>query len=236
MVHSISLRLWGKYALFTDPVTKIGGEKYSYQIPTYEAIKGILKSIYWKPTIIWYVKRVRVMKPIRSEAKSVKPLRMNASGDSRHELAIYTYLRDVEYQVDAYFDWNPFRPELKQDQNPQKHISMVERALIRGGRQDIYLGTRECQGYVEPCVFGEGKGELDKYVELSFGTMFHSFGYPDETGKNELTTYLWDAVIHNGVITYPSQSECKSRVVKKMTPKKFEPGISLKPIEAEEVS
>ena len=37
--------------MFTDPITKIGGEKCSYHIPTYEAVKGILKSIYWKPNI-----------------------------------------------------------------------------------------------------------------------------------------------------------------------------------------
>ena len=34
-------RLYGDYALFTDPVTKGGGEKYTYQVPTYQAIKGI---------------------------------------------------------------------------------------------------------------------------------------------------------------------------------------------------
>jgi len=42
MKNSISFRLWGKYALFTDPITKVGGEKCSYQLPTYEAIKGVL--------------------------------------------------------------------------------------------------------------------------------------------------------------------------------------------------
>lgn len=52
MKNSISFRLWGQYALFTDPVTKIGGEKCSYHLPTYEAVKGVLKSIYWKPSVI----------------------------------------------------------------------------------------------------------------------------------------------------------------------------------------
>ncbi len=30
--------------------------------------------------------------------------------------------------------------------------------IEKGGRQDIFLGTRECQGYVKPCKFGEGIG------------------------------------------------------------------------------
>ena len=37
----------GDYAMFADPMTKAGGERLSFQVPTYEAIKGILHSIYW---------------------------------------------------------------------------------------------------------------------------------------------------------------------------------------------
>ena len=46
-------RVKGEYALFTDPVTKGGGEKFTYQIPTYQALKGITEAIYWKPTLIY---------------------------------------------------------------------------------------------------------------------------------------------------------------------------------------
>ena len=149
--NSISFRLWGRYALFTDPITKVGGEKCSYHIPTYEAIKGVLKSIYWKPTITWYVDKVRVMKPLRTQTKGVKPL-VWSGGNS---LAIYTFLHDVEYQVQAHFEWNENRPELAQDRVDGKHFSIAKRMLEKGGRQDVFLGTRDCQGYVEPCEFGE---------------------------------------------------------------------------------
>ncbi len=40
--------------------------------------------------------------------------------------------------------------------------------IERGGRRDIFLGTRECQGYVEPCVFGEGEGAYDAF-DMDFG-------------------------------------------------------------------
>ncbi len=50
--NTIEFKLWGRFALFTDPLTKIGGEKCSYHLPTYEALKGVCKSIYWKPTFI----------------------------------------------------------------------------------------------------------------------------------------------------------------------------------------
>lgn len=45
----VEFEVYGDYALFSDPITRIGGEKCSYHIPTYEALKGILASVYWKP-------------------------------------------------------------------------------------------------------------------------------------------------------------------------------------------
>ena len=74
MRNSIEFKLWGRYALFTDPLTKVGGEKCSYHVPTYEALKGVAKSIYWKPTLVWVIDEVRVMKRIRTQTKGAKPL------------------------------------------------------------------------------------------------------------------------------------------------------------------
>ena len=216
--NSISFRLWGKYALFTDPITKVGGEKCSYQLPTYEAIKGVLKSIYWKPTIIWYVDKVRVIKPLRTQTKGTKPL-VWGGGNS---LAIYTFLRDVEYQVQAHFEWNEHRPELKADRNDGKHFGILKRTLEKGGRQDIFLGTRDCQGYVEPCEFGEGEGAYDGLDELAFGLMFHSFAYPDETGIEELHSCFWQATLKQGILEYPRPEACEvRRFVRPMSSKKF---------------
>ena len=53
--NTIEYTVAGHYALFSDPVTRVGGEKSSYHIPTYEALKGITESIYWKPTIMWII-------------------------------------------------------------------------------------------------------------------------------------------------------------------------------------
>ena len=49
--NTIEFEVYGPYALFSDPVMRVGGEKTSYHIPTYEALKGIVESVYWKPTI-----------------------------------------------------------------------------------------------------------------------------------------------------------------------------------------
>lgn len=229
--NSISFRLWGNYALFTDPITKVGGEKCSYHLPTYEAIKGVLKSIYWKPTIIWYVDKLRVIKPLRTQTKGTKPL-VWGGGNS---LAIYTFLHDVEYQIEAHFEWNLHRPELTKDRIDGKHFSIATRTLEKGGRQDIFLGTRDCQAYVEPCVFGEGEGAYDSIDELGFGLMFHSFDYPDETGVNELHSRFWHATLKQGVLEFPRPENCDiRRFVRPMTAKQFNESQNLLSVAVEE--
>ena len=50
-MNGIEFEVTGRKGLFTCPEFKVGGEKCTLQIPTYEALKGITKSIYWKPTI-----------------------------------------------------------------------------------------------------------------------------------------------------------------------------------------
>ncbi len=232
--NSVSFKVYGRYALFTDPVTKIGGEKFSYHLPTYEAIKGVLKSVYWKPTMIWVVDRVRVMKPMRTQTKGTKPLVFGGSGGN--SLAIYTFLLDVEYQVEAHFEWNKYRPELAGDRIDGKHFTIAKRSIDKGGRQDIFLGTRDCQAYVEPCDFGEGKGFYDDIDELSFGLMFHGFDYPDETGKEELHSRFWNAAMKKGIIEFPRPEGCTvSRYIRDMQPKQFEEGENFRSVANEEV-
>lgn len=209
MQNIVEFKVWGKYALFTDPLTKIGGEKYSYQIPTYEALKGILSSVYWKPTIVWIIDKVRVMKPIKTQTRGAKPIKYGGYGN---DLSIYTYLADIEYQVQAHFEWNQHRQDLINDRNENKHYFVAKRMIERGGRRDVFLGTRECQGYVEPCVFGFGKGFYDDYPgEISFGPMFHGFDYPDEFGKAELHARFWRPEMKKGVVEFPKPEECRIR-------------------------
>jgi CRISPR-associated protein Cas5d len=207
----VTFKVWGKYALFTDPLTKIGGEKYSYQIPTYEGLKGVLSSVYWKPTIVWFIDKVRVMKPIRTQTRSAKPVKYGGTG---HDLSIYTYLADVEYQVQARFDWNYHREDMAHDRNDNKHYFVAKRMIERGGRRDVFLGARECQAYVEPCEFGEGDSFYDHYGELSFGVMFHGFNYPDELGKDELHARFWHPKMVNGVVAFIHPDECDPNLVK----------------------
>lgn len=208
--NKVEFKVEGRYALFTDPLTKIGGEKCSYHIPTYEALKGVLSSVYWKPTIIWVIDRVRVMKRIRTQTRSAKPIEYGGG----NSLAIYTYLADVEYQVQAHFEWNMNRENMAKDRNENKHFYVAKRMIEKGGRRDVFLGARECQGYVEPCMFGEGKSDYDDYGEIAFDLMFHGFDYPDELGKDELHARFWRPKMVDGKIDFIRPDACSPELRK----------------------
>lgn len=223
--NSIEFKLYGKYALFSDPINRVGGEKVSYPVPTYQALKGITESIYWKPTITWKIDRLRVMKPIQMESKGMRPIEYTGG----NTLSLYTYLRDVEYHVKAHFEWNVNRTELEHDRNENKHYFIAKRMLERGGRRDIFLGTRECQAYVEPCSFEEGTGEYDNVEELAFGLMVHGITYPDEAVREEekgkMTLRFWRPVMKNGVISFAEPEECEiRREIRQMQAKRFGEG------------
>ena len=222
--NTVEFEVYGNYGLFSDPVMRIGGEKCSYQVPTYEAIKGIMASVYWKPTIIWFVDEVRVMNQIRTEVKGIRPIKYYGGND----LSYYTYLKDCRYQVRAHFEWNTNRPELAQDRNEHKHFQIARRMIEKGGRRDVFLGTRECQGYVEPCVFGEGESFYDSLPQLSFGLMYHGITYADEAyseeTKNCMTASFWYPVMEKGVIHFPRPEEClMHKTIREIKAKRFGP-------------
>ena len=206
--NRVEFRVYGDYALFSDPLMRVGGEKCSYQVPTYEALKGILSSVYWKPTIIWYIDRVRVVSRIQTEVKGIRPIKYHGGND----LAYYTYLKNCCYEVQAHFEWNENRPELAGDRNENKHHEIAKRMIRKGGRRDVFLGTRECQGYVEPCAFDAGTGVYDDLPELSFGLMYHGMTYADEAYSGEtagrMTANFWRPVMRAGVIEFPRPEEC----------------------------
>ena len=218
----VELEVTGDYALFSDPVMRIGGEKTTMQIPSYEALKGILSSVYWKPTFIWYIDEVRVMNRIRTEVKGIRPLRYSGGND----LSFYTYLKDCRYRIKAHFEWNENRPELAADRNENKHHQIAQKMIRKGGRRDVFLGARECQGYVEPCVFSEDEGAYDDLEELGFGLMYHGITYADEAyseeTKGKMTVNMWNPVMRRGVIKFPRPEDCPvHKTVREMEMKPF---------------
>ena len=210
-------------ALFADPITSAGGEKTTYSVPTYEAMKGVLKSIYWKPTFLWEVDKVRVMNPIRTETIGTKLPRINGDGQ---DLANYTYLVDVKYQVEAHIVWNENRPEYSGDRDIRKHYGIFAKSLLKGGRLPVFLGKSECCADVAPCEFGEGNGAYDNSGQINFGYMYHGITYPDEAYSDEtrekLTLDIAPVLMNDGVIEFRKPSQCVHKIIRPGEMKIFE--------------
>ncbi|MCX7771981.1 MAG: type I-C CRISPR-associated protein Cas5c, partial [Clostridia bacterium] len=155
---------------------------------------------------------------IRVKYKGIRTLNMGGGND----LSYYTYLSDVEYHVRAHFEFNPTRPDLENDFNEHKHFFIMKRCIEKGGRRDVFLGTRECQAYVEPCEFDEGEGYYDNMGEMAFGLQYHSIVYPDEQAGQALKVKLWDLKMVNGVINFCRPEACShERIIAKQKPKAF---------------
>ncbi|MEY8462061.1 type I-C CRISPR-associated protein Cas5c [Streptococcus merionis] len=200
------LRVTGDRALFTNPATKGGGERSSYAVPTKQALQGIVDSVYHKPTITNVVTEVKVVNQIQTELHGVRALLANYGAD----LSYVSYLSDVDYLVKFHFIWNEDRPDLIQDRLPNKHEAIMARSIRKGGRRDVFLGTRECLGLVEEISQDDYESASTEYdgQEIDFGVMFHSFAYPKDKSQ-PLRSFFTRTVMTDGRIHFNPQENCE---------------------------
>ncbi|WP_282709037.1 type I-C CRISPR-associated protein Cas5c [Ligilactobacillus sp. Marseille-Q7487] len=198
--------LEGDYALFTNPTTKGGGENVSCNAPSRQALNGIVDAIYYKPTIVNIIDEVKVINPIQTETMGSRMLLNNMGAD----LNYVTYLRDVKYLVKYHFEWNLTREDLKQDRNMKKHEAIAERSIQRGGRRDVFLGTRECVGLVTGITKEDYDNAQGAYFNqtISFGLQFHSFIYP-KSSKEKLKSCYTETVMKDSTIVFKNQEDCE---------------------------
>lgn len=62
MSIGVKVKVWGDYTLFSRPEMKV--ERYTYDVMTPSAARGILDAVYWHLGMHWTVDRIYVMKPI----------------------------------------------------------------------------------------------------------------------------------------------------------------------------
>lgn len=215
-------RLWGDRAMFTD-VTK-AFEATSYSVPTYSALKSITDNIYWKPALNHIVEEVIVINPIKRITEGQLHLGYTPAEKLNHSASVkfqdsskltrVSYLTNVEYLVKVRMIWNPDALEGHNvDKNATKHINIFQRALNSGGRLPIYLGRKECKGYVEPITAQNFDTARSCYsnVDIDFGTMFHSFDFPETyiENENEMPAYFDDVSMESGLIKFRTLREIK---------------------------
>lgn len=206
---SIRMEVWGDYALFTRPETKV--ERFSYDAPTPSAARGMLESVYYHPGLKWSIDRIYVMNPIRftnirrNEVKSkllasaarsamtgtsTAPLYIATSNDIQQRASVM--LQDVHYVIEAHFDMTA---QASPQDNPGKFQDIVKRRLRKGTPfSQPYLGTRECTAHFRLWE----DGEIPTIPETrDLGLMLYDMDY---THPDNIVPMFFRAQMVNGVI------------------------------------
>ena len=209
---SISVEVWGDYALFSRPEMKT--ERVSYDVMTPSAARGLLEAVMWHPGMKWVVDRIHVCAPIRftnirrNEVKdTVNARNAKAVMERGGELYLATpssiqqraamVLRDVHYVIDAHFDMT-MRASLTD--NPGKFQEMTRRRLEKGqfyhqpcfGVREFPASFKLCES-PPPCP-EELKGDRD------LGWMLLDLDYSDTAN---ITPHFFRAVLHDGILEVP---------------------------------
>jgi CRISPR-associated protein Cas5d len=159
----LSVRVRAPLACFTRPELK--AERFSYQVMTPSAARGVLEAVLWKPAMRWRVERIKVLAPIaftsfrRNEVANVAvaPSRATVTQggeygsllieDSRQQRNTVA-LRDVDYVVEARIE---LTDRAGPDDSKAKFIAMFQRRVENGQAfHQPYLGCREFVADVLP--------------------------------------------------------------------------------------
>jgi CRISPR-associated protein Cas5d len=60
-MQTVSVKVWGEYALFSRPDLKV--ERLSYPLMTPSAARGVLDAIMFRPQMRWHVRKITVLRP-----------------------------------------------------------------------------------------------------------------------------------------------------------------------------
>lgn len=210
---SISVEVWGEYALFSRPELKT--ERVSYDVMTPSAARGLLDAVLWHPGMKWIVDSIHVCAPIRftnirrNEVKdTVSARKAQSVMEKGGELYLATpesiqqraamVLRDVHYVIDAHFEMTQ---RASPTDNPGKFQEMMRRRVEKGQfYHQPCFGVREFPAHFKPCTQlppcpEELKGEKD------LGWMLLDMDYSD---PENITPHFFRATLRDGVLEVPS--------------------------------
>jgi len=209
MAYVYQVRIRGEFACFTRPEFKT--ERFSYDVLTPSAARGVLEAILWKPAIRWEIRKILLLAPVRyvqfkrnevtsrASVKSVlgslsrgTPLDYFADEDRAQRNTIA--LRDVDYAVEA--ELHMTSKQGPQD-NPKKFDEMFRRRLEKGqSYTQPYLGCREFPAIVESYT---GTPSPLQTETRDLGYMLHDLRF-GPTGNEPV---FFRARAENGVIEVP---------------------------------
>jgi CRISPR-associated protein Cas5d len=213
MAFGVRLHVFGEWACFTRPENKV--ERFSYDVLTPSAARGILEAIHWKPAIRWVVEGIRVLKPIQfqsirrnevADKLSADLVARAMAGGARVEMFVEDarqqraarVLRDVGYIIEARFDMTE---RAGAEDSPAKHHEMFTRRAAKGQcfHQPCF-GTREFPAHFRllrtDAVVLDGLGRDERDRDL--GLMLHDIDF-----ANNRTPRFFHAIMQDGLIRVP---------------------------------
>lgn len=202
----LAVKVAGDFACFTRPDLKV--ERMSYPCMTQSAARGILDCILWKPEFRWYVRRIKVLRPV--SFASFKRNEINARQgavpvyvEERRAQRSSIVLRDVAYIIEASI-WQD-NPDAK---NPLKKYAEMFRRRVRRGQcfRRPYLGLREFS-----CEFMEPAAD-DRPIDdtIPIGSMFYDMHYGMD-GKPQ-PIFALDVAVRKGVLDCENAQNAQGRL------------------------
>lgn len=213
MPQGVKLRVSGAHALFTRPEMKV--ERVSYDVMTPSAARGILEAIHWKPAITWVIDAIHVINPIKFQsirrnevghkapAGKIRSAMNKGSLDDLHILVdedrqqrTSTLLVDVDYVIEAHFDWTSKRGE---EDNEGKHLDTFNRRARKGQCfHQPCLGTREFPAHFELI---EPEAPIPQAIAETRDLGFMLW---DINHAGDRASMFFRAQLENGVLRVPS--------------------------------
>jgi len=190
----VTIKVKGDYACFTRPDLKV--ERMTYPCMTPSAARGILDSILWKPEFKWYLRRIKVLKPVkyasirRNEINSkqgVNPIIIEERRAQRNSIV----LKDVEYIIEA----SVYQDKKDEKNPPKKYVEMFRRRVSKGQCfKRPYLGTREFAAeFFEPEFDEKPLQELIPIGSMLFDMFYDDQGIP-------VPLFFYDVKVENGIL------------------------------------
>jgi CRISPR-associated protein Cas5d len=215
MGKGIILHVWGDGAVYSRPELKV--ERYSYDVITPSAARGILDSILWHPGMEWVIDKIHVIKPIqrasiqRRELKKVISSRNAAnmqdisiltSDTSNSTLRYTSYLKQVEYVIEAHFIMTPQAHPSDYD---GKFYKMAIRRMSNGQcYKQPYFGCREFPVHFELLRSPEDipKSYYANTDTYDLGVMLYDmdYQYNKPSTVRKISPIWYHAIMHKGVI------------------------------------
>ncbi|MCB1057702.1 MAG: type I-C CRISPR-associated protein Cas5 [Acidobacteria bacterium] len=209
---TLRLRARGPLACFTRPELK--AERFSYEVMTPSAARGLLEAVLWKPAIRWQVRRIRVLSPIRFTALRRNEVNSKASApatavidgggpapryyaDEDRTQRNTVALRDVDYVIEAAFE---LTERAGDDDNLTKFVEMFERRVRKGQHfHQPYFGCREFVAEVLPA--DEAPAAVDTSKDL--GLMLWDIDYAPAGHRAR----FFHGRLEQGVLEVPADPE-----------------------------